>query len=256
MTRGIGKYQIETAQESRLKILRALSSGEWVRYRDVVVRAGVGTTTASKFLKLLEKAGEVEKKVDLESGEYPYPVLYRLTPKGMEVLKAVKRRKMAEEAQPYDIVKSVREKIRDRIEKTIRYMAPKLEAKRGGLSPKLKSLLAMYATAATLGFFHPNFKDASERLKVFSDGLAEGLEIAVNPPIQGSDEDEALGEAVLEFLSHLFKSRGYREKVAKKGKLTVFFTLDLTKIDFSSKEKSDALFWGLVFEGLHREGKT
>jgi DNA-binding HxlR family transcriptional regulator len=97
--KGVGKHQLILNLESRRKILAALSGGEWMRYRDIVESAGVGTTTASKFLKLMVAAGEVEKKVDLISEEYPYPVLYKITPNGMEALKAILRQEAAARAR-------------------------------------------------------------------------------------------------------------------------------------------------------------
>ena len=97
--KGIGEHQLILNLESRRKILAALSGGGWIRYRDIVESARVGTTTASKFLKLMVAAGEVEKKVDFMSEEYPYPVLYKITPKGMEALKAILRQEAAARAR-------------------------------------------------------------------------------------------------------------------------------------------------------------
>lgn len=97
--KGIGEHQLRLGEESRRKILAALSGGGWIRYRDIVESARVGTTTASKFLKLMVAAGEVEKKVDFMSEEYPYPVLYKITPKGMEALKAILRQEAAARAR-------------------------------------------------------------------------------------------------------------------------------------------------------------
>jgi DNA-binding HxlR family transcriptional regulator len=97
--KGVGKHQLILNLESRRKILAALSGGGWIRYRDIVKSARVGTTTASKFLKNMVAAGEVEKKVDFVSGEYPYPVLYKITPKGMESLKAILRQEAAARAR-------------------------------------------------------------------------------------------------------------------------------------------------------------
>ena len=56
--KGVGKHQLILNLESSRKILAALSGGEWMRYRDIVESARVGTTTASKFLKLMVAAGE------------------------------------------------------------------------------------------------------------------------------------------------------------------------------------------------------
>ena len=49
----------------------------------------MSTATVSKFLKELENDGEIQKKVDIDSGKYPYPAFYRLTAKGLERVKKV-----------------------------------------------------------------------------------------------------------------------------------------------------------------------
>jgi len=82
--RGVGEYQIRKAEKSRTLVINGLASGDWIRYAQVVSQTGLSTATVSKFLKKLEKEGEIEKKVDIESGEYPYPAYYRLTDKGLE----------------------------------------------------------------------------------------------------------------------------------------------------------------------------
>jgi len=253
--RGVGKYQIKISAESRRKILAALAEGKWTRYHDVVAKANVGTTTASKYLKIMKEAGEIEKKVDLTSGEYPYPALYRLTPKGLAALKALVRQETAERAPTCDLTKSLRAKMHQRIEETIGYMTPMLEAKRGGITSKLKAILATYATAATLGFLKP-LKQASRKLDVLSEAIAESLDVAVDPPVEKAEEEDAVGDGVLALLSHVLRSPTYREKVAKTGKMAIIITLDISKINMPPEEKREALFWGLVFEGLRREAKV
>jgi len=191
--------------------------------------------------------------VDLTSGEYPYPVLYRLTPKGLAALKALVRQEMAERTPTCDLTKSFRAKLRQRIEKTIGYMAPRLE--RGGITSKLKAILAMYATAAALEFLKP-LKQASQKLDALSEAIAEGLDVAVDPPVEKAEEEDAVGEGVLALLSHVLRSPTYRERVAKTGKMAIIITLDISKANMPPEEKREALFWGLVFEGLRREGKV
>ena len=57
----------------------------------------MSTATVSKFLKELENDGEIQKKVDIDSGNYPYPAFYRLTAKGLErVNKDVLKRRIDE----------------------------------------------------------------------------------------------------------------------------------------------------------------
>lgn len=75
--KGLGERQIKDAQTSQQAILKVLSDGEWHRYQELREQTSLSTATLSKHLKKLEK-GLVEKKLDLESGEYPYPVYYRI----------------------------------------------------------------------------------------------------------------------------------------------------------------------------------
>ena len=76
----MGEYQVKRAEFSKSKILRILEDGEWHRYSEIKKAAGVSTATLSKHLEELVKSGVIIKKIDLESGEYPYPVLYRINP--------------------------------------------------------------------------------------------------------------------------------------------------------------------------------
>ena len=79
MLKGIGEYQIKKAKASKKEILKVLGNGKWHRYNEIKEATGLSSATLSKHLELLT-IGIVEKKIDLESGEYPYPVLYRLKP--------------------------------------------------------------------------------------------------------------------------------------------------------------------------------
>jgi len=249
--KGVGEYQIRTSIESRRKILAALANGGWVRYRDIAAKAGVGTTTASKFLKSMEEAGEVEKKVDLAGGEYPYPVLYRLTPKGLDALKTFLRQEAAERTPACDLTESVREKLLKRIEETIGHIAPGLEAKHGS---RLKAILAMYAAAATPGFLEP-LEQASQKLNALSEAIAEGLNVAVDPPAEKAEEKDAVGDGIISMLGHIPKAPTCRERVAETGKMAIVITLDISKADMPPEEKREALFWGLAFGALREEAE-
>jgi len=50
----------------------------------------VVVSTASKHLKELERQGIVDKKVDTESGQYPYPAVYRVSPNFKAYLEMLK----------------------------------------------------------------------------------------------------------------------------------------------------------------------
>lgn len=77
--RGEGAPQIITAEESRGIIIHLLlDDGEPHRYDEIVEKTKLSTATVSKHLKELVSSKIVEKKVDLESGKYPYPVTYQI----------------------------------------------------------------------------------------------------------------------------------------------------------------------------------
>jgi len=88
MQKGIGEYQIKKAKASKKEILKVLQDGKWHRYSEIKEATGLSPATLSKHLEELTK-GIVEKKLDLESGEYPYPVLYRLKPFVFEKAKPI-----------------------------------------------------------------------------------------------------------------------------------------------------------------------
>jgi len=73
---GIGKHQLDLEGTSQNKIVEYLLDGEWHRYHDMRLKIEMSSATLSKHLKKLKFM--VEKKVDVKSGEYPYPVHYRL----------------------------------------------------------------------------------------------------------------------------------------------------------------------------------
>ena len=75
--RGVGSWQLNKARTAVQTITRILKDGEWHRYQELREKTGLSSATLSKHLKELEK-GVVEKKIQLKSGEYPYPVVYRI----------------------------------------------------------------------------------------------------------------------------------------------------------------------------------
>lgn len=76
----MGSDQIKKRKVSEKKILNVLTNNDWVRYKDLQKKTKLSSATLTKRLKRLEK-GIVEKKIDLESGKYPYPVYYRIKQK-------------------------------------------------------------------------------------------------------------------------------------------------------------------------------
>jgi hypothetical protein len=63
----------------------------------------MSTATASKHLPELEKEGSIQRKLDTESGEYPYPVSYRIRPKGLEDLSKNQEVRFLRDARLYEV---------------------------------------------------------------------------------------------------------------------------------------------------------
>ncbi len=82
--RGVGEHQIKRAQQAESVLLKNIPQQSWIRYKDIVEKTKLSTATVSKYLKTLEKSGYIEKKVDIKSGEYPYPAIYKKTVSGTE----------------------------------------------------------------------------------------------------------------------------------------------------------------------------
>ncbi|MEM3703198.1 MAG: winged helix-turn-helix domain-containing protein [Candidatus Bathyarchaeia archaeon] len=80
LQRGLGEDQILRSQAARLKLLRALTRA--ATFSEVVEKTGMSTATVSKYLQLMEEAGEVRKK--LVDGR----VVYELTTLGRRELHA------------------------------------------------------------------------------------------------------------------------------------------------------------------------
>lgn len=116
---GKGERQEKEAHEKRKLILDVLSDGEWHRHKEILEKTRLSPTTLSKHLKELEK-GLVEKRIDIESGEYPYPVYYRLKgtiPKEFaEWISVAREIKEAYEAQIREYVKAGKNQILKHLE--------------------------------------------------------------------------------------------------------------------------------------------
>ena len=73
-------HNANCARYSQNLILIALSDGQWHRINDLKEKVKLSPRTLYKRLNELEKElNWIERKEDTESGEYPYPVLYRAT---------------------------------------------------------------------------------------------------------------------------------------------------------------------------------
>jgi DNA-binding transcriptional ArsR family regulator len=84
--KGVGAYQVDRALTAFQTIMKTLMDGQWHRYQELQAKTGLSSATLSKHLKELEK-GVAEKKILLESGKYPYPVVYRIKEQYQHLLK-------------------------------------------------------------------------------------------------------------------------------------------------------------------------
>lgn len=112
--RGVGSWQVSRARTAVQVVMKILKDGEWHRYQELREKTGLSSATLSKHLKELEK-GVVEKEIRLESGEYPYPVFYRIKEQYQTLFKVfnipdarklgrntkVDKKKLEEEMQAY-----------------------------------------------------------------------------------------------------------------------------------------------------------
>lgn len=85
--RGMGRHQLDRIAEARKTVLMLLADGDWHQYGELREKSRLSSATLSKHLKQLKDI--VEKKLDTESGKYPYPVHYRAKPEYLPVLEVV-----------------------------------------------------------------------------------------------------------------------------------------------------------------------
>ena len=76
MNRGMGEHQKIIMCETRMELLSLLQDGKWHQYSEIKRNTKLSSATISKHLKMLKDL--LDKKVDVESGAYPYPVYYRI----------------------------------------------------------------------------------------------------------------------------------------------------------------------------------
>ncbi|MEM2026851.1 MAG: hypothetical protein QXT30_03710 [Candidatus Bathyarchaeia archaeon] len=217
-----------------LKILRSLVERGEARYGEIKRDVGAADKVVWELLIKLESKGYVEK---IEKGRY------RVTEKGKEVYEAKKRAEVAEKTIN---INKVIEAFKARLKKTMPYLEPFLT------DDKLEALAKYYGIVLTLALYKPY----SARCAELVDQLASSLKtVALTPPPEKSEEEEAFIEALLFFLTHLLKCGSFREKVAKERRLTFLLDLDLSSVQLTDEDLRAALFFGLVYQGLRKEGK-
>ena len=236
------------------EVILQLARGEMSKYQ-LAEASHRAYSAVHKAVASLLSEGLIEPARRVPSSKNPQIVVeyYKLTEKGSLLYGNLVKLRLAELSMPP--IKDFKPKIRRRIQATIDHVAPRLMVKEKGLLKELKAIPAMYAKVATLGLLKLSPKEISEKLSAFADAVSEGADLAVYPPAEDIEE-EAVVNATLTMLGSLLRISTYRQRVAETGRLAVILTMDLTGIDESPSEKGDALFWGVVVEGLRKEGKS
>lgn len=85
---GFGSYQMEKAYNAQRIIFKTLYDGQWHRNKDLKEKTKLSSRTLNKHLTEMVKKCVVERKVDNESGKYPYPVLYKAEPELLVYMKS------------------------------------------------------------------------------------------------------------------------------------------------------------------------
>lgn len=109
--------------DARTRIIFSLSDGGWHRYSEIVEKTGSSTATVTKHLK--EMGGIlVEKLVDRESGEYPYPTYYRIIPSRFQ----------------FEIQKFIKSRIYEALKEELKHVERAEEEYCGGIDVSLREL--------------------------------------------------------------------------------------------------------------------
>jgi len=87
-----GKDHYNKLELSQTKILNILSDCKEYRYKELLKKTEISPTTLNKHLQHLIEAGIAEKRMDFESGEYPYPVYYKLKNEAEQLISNTKAR--------------------------------------------------------------------------------------------------------------------------------------------------------------------
>jgi len=82
------KYQNKCREETKTRILAALQGAGWIRYQNLKEKTELAKSTLSKYLKELVEEKILERKRELESGEWPIPVSYRIAKKEKSFVEA------------------------------------------------------------------------------------------------------------------------------------------------------------------------
>jgi len=102
MVKGKGKDQENRKLKSQIDILLVFTDSKEHRYKDIKLESESNDPTLQKYLKEFIDFKIIKKRIDIESGAYPYPAYYSLTEKGKLLIAS-----MAEGQQIYSEIKKL-----------------------------------------------------------------------------------------------------------------------------------------------------
>ncbi|MEM2189328.1 MAG: winged helix-turn-helix transcriptional regulator [Nitrososphaerota archaeon] len=198
------------------RIIRAVGDEEGLSFSALKKKSGLSWQAAHEHLEKLVGEGLIR---DVRGG-FPRTRRLYLTEEGKKAYEGIKRAEAAERAINVDYIIGA---LRARVKETTSYLEP---------------FLTNAHYAGLIDQFVSSIKS-----------------VALTPPPEG-EEEEGFIDALLLFLSHLLKHRGFREKVAKERRLTFLLDLDFSSVQLTDEDLRAALFFGLVYQELRREGKV
>lgn len=89
MVKGMGKYQLDKAEKSQELILHVLIDGKPHRHKEIKQTTGLNDPTLKKYFDKFLKMKLIEKKVDFQSGKYPYPAYYSIRQSILPLLEVI-----------------------------------------------------------------------------------------------------------------------------------------------------------------------
>jgi len=236
--------------EVEREIILSLARKEMSKY-DLAETLDRAYSAIHKVVNSLLSKGLITTTKRVPSSKNPNIIVeyYQLTRQGMALYGSIVRSKIATLSMP--VIQEFELKLRRRMQATIDYMVPRLIARQSVFIKKLGAITAMYTKSGTLGLLKLKLKEVSAKLEAFANAVSQGADFAVYPSAEDLEE-EAVMDAAIILLSRLLCIPTYRRRVAEVGQLSVVLTLDLSQVDMPPEEKSEALFWSIVYEGLSK----
>lgn len=214
--------------KTEVKILNFLRNVGRARFTDIKKAVGIPDKTVYEVLpKLMEKGLVVKEnklycktdKVEdaLQSSAVRTYMWEEDARKAIDITHFItKRRARLEEVAVFE-AKSATERLKLGFPRIL--LGARLGSKIGKLRPEQKTLV-------------------DELLNVFE----EGTRVAVYPSLESSEEAKKIAGAQLQLVGKFLKEKHFRKKVAKKRKLTIMFTMDLSNCKLDEKTLDSAIY--------------